>query len=632
MIRQWLVLLFWFGQIIAIGQSQMVDSLMAVVSRNVRDTNTVNAYRMLSGILSSVDPVKGIRYGIAGVSLSKSIEWDKGTAGCLLNLSVNYVMKEQLDTALIYVNQAIEYAHKVGDPNRLGLVYLNRGDLYMKKQDFKHALEDCEVALEYAEASNNDDRRARILQTIGSVNFYQQQYPKALDYYTKALVLYEQLGNDRMAAIVYNNNGNIYKRLKDFQKAEQSFLKAILLGQELDDKVNLSMYHGNIADVYLEENQISKAEKAANQALQYARDIDIITQEGISLEIIARVLLKKGEWSNAIEKAEQAKAIAVENEDINTVINATNLLAEAYIQTGQATEAYENLKLAKRLNDSIIHLQFNEDISAMQAKFDVDSKDKEIKILAQEATINDEKLGRQRLWLALLSLLVLTVGVAAFNYINRVKLNKKLQEMELRSKIAADLHDEVGSSLSSIHLLSAMAHNKEKEAGQKKLMESVSTNAKETIEKMSDIVWLIKPVENDGESLKTRMEKYAFDMRDGGTFQLKTDLEVLRRIELSMDQRSNLYLIFKEALNNAAKYSNAKLIEVKAFSENKKLNLSIKDDGDGFEYHSSNEGNGLNNMRKRAEDINAFFDIQSVVGQGTTINLEVTLKNHPSSL
>lgn len=629
--RHWIaVILLSLCHFWVIGQQQMVDSLKVVISKNVRDTNTVNAYRMLSGIMTSLNPEEGVQYAKKGVALSKSIAWDKGTAGCLLNLSVNYVMKEKLDTALVYVREAIEYAHKVGDPNRLALVYLNRGDLYMKKQDFQHSLEDCEVALKYAELANNDDRRARILQTIGSVNFYQLQYQKALDYYGKALRLYEQLGNDRMAAIVHNNNGNIYKRMKEFKKAEDSFLKAIDIGLKLEDKVNLSMYHGNIADVYLEENQISKAEKAANQALQYARDIDIITQEGISLEIIARVLLKKGEWRNAIEKAEQAKSIAVENEDINTVINATNLLAEAYIQTGQATEAYENLKQSKILNDSIIRLQFNEDISAMQAKFDIDSKDKEIKILAQEATIRDAKLSRQRLWLALMLFSILGAGAGLYFYINRIKLNKKLEEMELRTKIAADLHDEVGSSLSSIHLLSKMAQNKENDA-QKKLLETVSTNARETLEKMSDIVWLIKPVDNEGESLLKRIERYAFDTRDGGTFELSTNLDAIKNIDFSMEQKSNMYLIFKEAFNNAVKYSQATKIEVNANLEDHQLKLLVIDHGKGFDLQELTNGNGLQNMKKRASDIGAKLDIESNWERGTTVILTLPLKNHPSS-
>ncbi|MCB0777128.1 MAG: sensor histidine kinase, partial [Chitinophagaceae bacterium] len=201
---------------------------------------------------------------------------------------------------------------------------------------------------------------------------------------------------------------------------------------------------------------------------------------------------------------------------------------------------------------------------------------------------------------------------------------QQMKELELRNQIAADLHDEVGSSLSSIHMLSQIANKKQSEdASQKEILDRMSVNVKETMDKMGDIVWMIKPGEGEGISLKNRMERFAQEVCSSKNIDLNMELGKLETMKLSMPQRKNLYLIFKEALNNAAKYSGTEKIDISIKEENKRLSFMLKDHGKGFDASRIAKGNGLDNMQNRARELNGELKINSAMDEGTIIQLDM---------
>jgi signal transduction histidine kinase len=151
----------------------------------------------------------------------------------------------------------------------------------------------------------------------------------------------------------------------------------------------------------------------------------------------------------------------------------------------------------------------------------------------------------------------------------------------------------------------------------------MSTNAKETMDKMGDIVWMIKPGESEGTNLKQRMERFAHEIGNSREIVTEINLDELERTKLSMVQRKNIYLIFKEALNNAAKYSGAEKITVDLSVQNRQVVMRISDNGKGFEPFMAGNGNGLGNMQNRASDLEGKLDIDSVNGGGTTLTLTV---------
>ena len=198
-----------------------------------------------------------------------------------------------------------------------------------------------------------------------------------------------------------------------------------------------------------------------------------------------------------------------------------------------------------------------------------------------------------------------------------------MKELELRNRIAADLHDEVGSSLSSIHMLSQMVNQPGNEKANVDILQRMSNNAKETMEKMGDIVWMIKPGETEAGSLKQRMERFAYEICSTKNIAVSISLDDLEKVKFDMQQRKNIYLIFKEALNNAVKYSGTTQIDITAALLNNSMQLKVKDHGTGFNTDVIKKGNGLDNMRYRAKELGAELNIDSGGENGTGLVLKV---------
>ena len=146
------------------------------------------------------------------------------------------------------------------------------------------------------------------------------------------------------------------------------------------------------------------------------------------------------------------------------------------------------------------------------------------------------------------------------------------------------------------------------------------------LEAMADIVWTINPENDQFEKIVMRMRNFAFELLGAKQidFEFNADEEI-NRMKLPMDIRKNLYLIFKEATNNMVKYSEASEAEFTLKNEQDKVILMIRDNGKGFDPNKPSEGNGIKSMRKRAADMGADFQLKSLPGQGTTIELKIAV-------
>ena len=142
------------------------------------------------------------------------------------------------------------------------------------------------------------------------------------------------------------------------------------------------------------------------------------------------------------------------------------------------------------------------------------------------------------------------------------------------------------------------------------------------LDNMNDIIWAINPVNDTLEKVLIRMKLYASEMLEPKniSFLFAVDNEI-KSIVIPMQYRREWYLIFKEAVNNAAKYSGANSMQVSIFLHQRNLTMHIKDDGKGFLFDVNGSGNGLRNMRQRAEQMKGSLQIISSPGRGTEIIL-----------
>lgn len=236
----------------------------------------------------------------------------------------------------------------------------------------------------------------------------------------------------------------------------------------------------------------------------------------------------------------------------------------------------------------------------------------------------------KRWWFYLLCAVLLS-GIIYVIY--RYRINELLKRQEIRNRIAQDLHDSVGSTLSSISVYSQVAkiyNQKEKKVELQDTLEKIGSTSGEMISEMSDIVWAINP-RNDGmEKILQRMESFARPLLKTKEISCTFDYDpAITKLHLPMEKRKNFYLIFKEAINNILKYADCSSMEFSLKQKENLLELIIKDNGKGFDMnvlsqHSAKSlsGNGLDNMKRRAAEMNGTCVIDSERGKGTSIKLK----------
>jgi ligand-binding sensor domain-containing protein/two-component sensor histidine kinase len=240
-------------------------------------------------------------------------------------------------------------------------------------------------------------------------------------------------------------------------------------------------------------------------------------------------------------------------------------------------------------------------------------------------TIKVNPYFQHTIWFKLL-LAVLTLMLFLVFMFYRKQQTKGLEK--IRNRIATDLHDDMGSTLSSIRIFSDVAKKQIEEKPETvKLLDRISNNATSLSENMQDIIWTIRSDNDTLEDLVSRMREFGLRVCDAKNIRFNIIVsQSFKASKLTLEQRRNLYLIFKESLNNAVKYAEASKIDLHLNLKSRFLKMEISDNGKGFDIDKIKRGNGLNNLEKRAKEIGGQIDIKSEPGKGTCINLMMVLK------
>jgi len=223
--------------------------------------------------------------------------------------------------------------------------------------------------------------------------------------------------------------------------------------------------------------------------------------------------------------------------------------------------------------------------------------------------------------IAIYVILILGIGIYLFFMYD---IRQKLRLHHVRNQIASDLHDEVGSNLNSIAIFVELLRKKVMAENPELLpiLDKITSNSEETVTLMKDTVWAINPLNDSTEKLIDRMHSFGAEILSarGIAFEFESEKDLKKDI-FSMEQRRNLYLVYKEAINNIAKHSSASRAKcLITYSENE-VKVAISDNGKGFDFKQSFEGNGLKNFKIRSQEEDLKVDVESSPGDGTQLNI-----------
>lgn len=232
----------------------------------------------------------------------------------------------------------------------------------------------------------------------------------------------------------------------------------------------------------------------------------------------------------------------------------------------------------------------------------------------------------KRTWFLFLAGLICVAAVYGF-YLYRIRNFLRMQAM--RNRIAQDLHDEIGATLSGISMythLSSSQLNAGKTDAASASLQVIQEHASDMVTKLNEIVWLVNPEQDGFPRLVQRLEEYALDMAAPQHTRIVVHAPAdLDQLQLQVEHRRHLYLICKEAIHNAVKYAEASEIELAFMQDGQSLLVSVRDNGKGFDEALITRGNGLTNMRRRAEQLKTALITETAPGKGCRISLRLKI-------
>ena len=583
------------------------------------------------------------------------------------NMGSLFLMENKLDSAEYYTLKSIKIKKNLAEQNpedkkiihSYGYSLLNMGSLYLNKRDYKIAISYLYDALEQAETIQDSAIMASAGFNIGVINYYYKDYDNALIEYKKVGKIAKNFNNVRLLASVFTNIGAIYKAQQKWKQADSMFTAALLIRLEIGP-------NSTIAGIYENLGIISTKEMKYDKALDYYnKSLEIKIQSNNSWELAAiyvnmgNLFFLKKNYSKAEKYMLMAMDNAIKAEDLEISMEINVSLSQLYQTKGDFKKALDYYKQFKIIDDSIHSLKSKETISLYKEKFKAAEKDRKISEFEQQQKLDTlikekQKLNNKLLTIGILAIVIISSFIllmvnnrrktekALFqknHELNQQNMLELVKEQEMnsvnsfisgqereRSRIASDLHDRLGSLLSTVKLhFSSMEPFLEKD---KELSEnfsyaislldqsvaevrSVSHNlAKEILTEFG----IVGAIENLKEAINSAGNLKLVFINSGFNHRLPYEYEM------------EIYRIIQEIVTNAIKHANASEIVIQFVVDSDILTITIEDDGVGFDSSKVNSnGIGLKNIFERTAKMNGKYALDTTPGNGTTYIFDIPI-------
>ncbi|MFN8271027.1 MAG: histidine kinase [Chitinophagaceae bacterium] len=658
----------------AFSQDQKIDSLLKTLQAQQEDTNKVKTYFEIIKIMRHYDYDGALNYASLQLTLSNKLNyaWGKGKAcnsigliqrfngnmgistnnffraaeiflsakdynnavTACSNAADNYTMVNKPDSAIILSRLANSYNKNVTDSalqkENAILFYSNMSGIYYAKKKPDSTIVYSDSAIMLAKEMSDFPRLAD--EYLQSAIAYQslKKNEIALEYFRMSLPIYETLQGYSQMIQAHHAMGYSFYALAQYDSSIHHAQIALQLMARVKDSTNLQ-------DNYLNMGLAYAGLKDYNAAINWYKkgiaDSAHTSQPKILLQFyqyLGEALFKLQRYKEAITAVTIALSKA-DTADHKIVYECSNMLSVCYEAVGDNKTAL----LFARKSETEERLYFDSTqaqiVAEINLKNETQKKEDQIKLLSAQnqlsATLAEAENQQKKLALAGICLLV----IAGFYSFYRYKKKRKLQSQQAianeRLRISRELHDEVGSTLSGIAMYSHLSKEQMKSAQMENVEKSLNImqqSASEMVAKLNDIVWLLNPAQESLEKLVQKLEDYANDMCRAKDIHLNVKVNAnLSEVKLSMATRHNIYLFCKEAINNAVKHSECSSLELLVREINDTLELSIADNGKGFNEATIQKGNGLANMKKRGQEIGAAVGLETEYRMGSRLFLRV---------
>lgn len=464
------------------------------------------------------------------------------------------------------------------------------------------------------------------------------RHNEAIHHFKKAADLISPNEKNDFLSQRYHALGNLGETYLKINKPDSAifYSELSLVEAQLKNKERgIALARYNIAEAEVLRNNLHEATSKATQGFNFIKNSvhrDVV-------QFFCTTLMKIYSLKNDKDSINYWLNIGLaENENaLNTDLSRLTFLQSSFavaLETNQLELAQNVLSQINTLQQKLNNKQQSQRISILQDYYEKTNK---LALAAQESEIQSNKLKIRSgiitglvLFALLLIILFLIFRKNSIQKQHIARLKEKEALFRERNRIASDLHDDIGAALSSIRIYSSAAntHIESNPLESKKLIKRINDSSAEMMEKMSDIVWSIHPQDDSFESIILRMKSFATEILSSAEIDVNYTVDKnIYSLRTPALLKRNFYLIFKEAVNNIVKYSKAKKTTIEIQQLGATLQLSISDDGCGFDANQVNKGNGLNNMELRAQALGGKLHCVSQPDKGTSIQLSIPITN-----
>ncbi len=638
-----LLLFFWSLAMSLLAQSK-VQELHKVLSEAKADSSRILTYLDLGQEYSKERKTdSSIHYLNKGLLLSESIENDYLIIRTLSALGFHLNVSGNNKAGLTYLQRAVNLLKS--NPEYKGLnadVYTNIANCYRRLTQMDSSYYYYTEGSKLYETLN--DQHGLWKTKVGLTRLFMENknYPKAIEYIEQAMAVVDRSKRiDYGFSLYFQNLAYLYGG--EMEKYAQNFEAWRAFKSEGSGAIDGDARHADLVNTFGDDPDQSII--AMQQAVAYSRSRGNKLMIGLHLQSLGNLNKEAGDLEKAKASLEESIPYLQEVGSRYAVEENYYDLYEIYKEQDSLINASRYLEQYVALKDSIAKAQMQRNISELEIRYETEKKDQTI--LQQS---------RERNLLLISGALLLVAGGVIILYLrNRLRLNQQLAEREAeiqsqkitqleqekklatydamingqeqeRQRVARDLHDSIGGLLSTVkaHFNAAQTVSTSP-ADQEHRFDKANTLLDEACEEVRRISHNMMPRALELSGIELAVE----DLRDGLKSKgINCQLEIIGNKPLfEKSKETMVFRILQELCNNVIKHAQAKMVLLQLLWTNDKLNILIEDDGKGFDIDSlvGNEGIGLKSIRSRVKFLNGEIHFDSVLHEGTTVNLEIPL-------
>ena len=532
---------------------------------------------------------------LKNVADAQKIGYTLGEAESYSNLSLVYYFQGKYDKDLQYSLKAIELYEQLNETEKLALAYGELG-YRMKKRNMQ----------------------------------------KAEHFMLLGKKISEQKKLNRPLLSIYNNYGVLKEMQEQLDSAMYFYQKGLVLKESIQDSLGIPYSLDNIAGIHLLKGRYQEAQKLYDRALQIRLIINDPVGIVTSYSYLGDLKFAQGDFPTALTYFEKALQLGVQYGYTDVIQHCYQRISKTHEMLGNPTAALQNYQKFTQFKDSLLNQETNTKIAELEIQFETNQKEK----LLLEQAMKIKNAQTKFFAVSSVALIIALIGWMIYRQ-QKMKNVQQHQEFELKSTIAQietqsklqeqrlsisrDLHDNIGAQLTFIistidNLKYAHAITDSKILNH---LNRISEFTKSTIVDLRDTIWAMNAESFTCDDLHARILSFINKAQMAKTevdFQFDID-PALREMTFSSLVGINLYRTIQESIHNALKYSDAQKIRVDVKKLDHSIQISIQDNGKGFDMETVTFGNGLYNMEKRISDIGGTCNIHSILGKGTDINI-----------